>query len=136
MWIEYESICILNTLLVSSHNLLIQGLTEWAKQSDFRGLERWASIKLRQSGEETCDSARHVVRISKLLNEKDFCERYRAVSRASGVFASLMGTADALAIQRAEQKQEQLSKIQHIGSIEKMSCFISSRKAFSHLNIT
>ena len=132
MWIEYESICILNTLLVSSHNLLIQGLTEWAKQSDFRGLERWASIKLRQSGEETCDSARHVVRISKLLNEKDFCERYRAVSRASGVFASLMGTADALAIQRAEQKQEQLSKIQHIGSIEKMSCFISSRKAFSH----
>ena len=88
------------------------------------GLERWASIKLRQSGEETCDSARHVVRISKLLNEKDFCERYRAVSRASEVFASLMGTADALAIQRAEQKQEQLSKIQHIGSIEKMSCFV------------
>ena len=37
MCIEYESINILNTLLVSSLNLLIQGLTEWAKQSDFRG---------------------------------------------------------------------------------------------------
>jgi hypothetical protein len=103
-------------------------LTQWTKQSDFRGLERWASIKLRQSAEEACDSTRQIVAISKLLNADDFSERYRKAAKASNVYARLMGIADAVALEREEQKHEQLAKMQRIGSVEKLACRMTAYK--------
>ena len=99
--------------ILSSHLFQQQGLRNWCRQSDFRGLEKWVSQDLRSHRELARDSVSFVVALSKVIDDPtQLSKRYQQMSRSYKVFAKLIGDADAITTMANHEEQQFRIEIQ------------------------